>query len=73
MSRRSVPVASAASRPALADSPEVASYLKVTVRTLDQWAWKGLGPKFAKVGRHRRYKWSDVDKWLEDQARAAAA
>jgi excisionase family DNA binding protein len=51
----------------LVDSTEVAAYLNVPARTLDQWAWKGTGPKFAKVGKFRRYKWADVDAWLDDQ------
>ncbi|MDG9673025.1 helix-turn-helix domain-containing protein [Micromonospora sp. DH14] len=57
----------------LATSPEVAKHLGVPVRTLDQWAYKGLGPRFSKVGRHRRYRWNDVEKWLDDQVGAKVA
>jgi excisionase family DNA binding protein len=56
----------------LASSTDVAEYLGVPARTLDQWAYRGLGPRFAKVGRHRRYRWSDVEKWFDEQARTAA-
>lgn len=54
----------------LAKSPEVAEYLGVPVRTLDQWAYKNLGPRYSKIGRHRRYKWSDVEQYVDGQAAA---
>lgn len=57
---------------ALATSAEVAEYLGVPPRTLDQWAYRGTGPRFSKVGRHRRYRWSDLEKWLDDQVPQAA-
>ena len=57
---------------ALATSAEIAEHLGVPVRTLDQWAYKGTGPRWSKVGRHRRYRWSDVERWLDDQAKVAA-
>lgn len=56
----------------LASSADVAEYLGVPQRTLDQWVWRGKGPKFSKVGKHRRYRWSDVENWLDEQAKAAA-
>lgn len=55
----------------LGDTPEVAAYLKVPPRTLDQWAYKGVGPKFSRVGKYRRYRWADVEKWLDEKAGAA--
>jgi predicted DNA-binding transcriptional regulator AlpA len=53
---------------ALATSPEVATHLGISPRTLDQWAWRRTGPKWSKVGRSRRYRWADVEKWVESQA-----
>lgn len=55
----------------LATRKEVAEYLGVPPTTLDQWASRGSGPRYHRVGRHARYRWSDVDKWLELQASAA--
>jgi excisionase family DNA binding protein len=49
----------------LATREEVAKYLKVPSPTLDQWAYRGIGPRYVRVGRHARYRWSDVDQWLE--------
>jgi len=53
-------------------SAEVAAFLGKPVRTLDQWAWRGIGPKFYKVGNVRRYRMSDVEAWLEAQAKQPA-
>lgn len=55
----------------LATSADVAEYLGVPVRTLDVWAYKGIGPRYSRVGRHRRYRWPDLDRWLDDQAQIA--
>jgi excisionase family DNA binding protein len=59
------------SRKPLATTEEVAEFLQKPPRTLDQWAYLGKGPRFAKVGRQRRYRWSDVEKWLDEQSEAA--
>lgn len=47
---------------------EVADFLGVPKRTLDQWAARARGPRFIKVGKHARYRWSDVEAWLEANA-----
>jgi excisionase family DNA binding protein len=54
---------------ALLDSDELAAYLKLPVGTLDQWASRGGGPPFHKVGRHRRYAPADVKAWLAGSRR----
>lgn len=51
------------------DSDELAAYLKVPLATLDQWASRGGGPAFHKVGKHRRYSPADVRAWLAGQRR----
>lgn len=58
---------------ALATRKEVAEYLGVPAATLDQWASRGVGPRYHRVGKHARYRWSDVDKWLELQAGGGGA
>lgn len=50
----------------LATSVEVAQYLQKPKATLDQWAYRGIGPRFIKVGNARRYRWRDVEAWLEE-------
>jgi excisionase family DNA binding protein len=48
---------------------EVAEYMGVPVRTLDRWATRDYGPPYIRVGKHSRYRWSDVDRWLDQQAK----
>lgn len=58
------------------DTPErLAEYLGIPVKTLYQWRHRGVGPRAIKVGRHLRYRPSDVERWLDaqaDQPRAAS-
>lgn len=62
-----------ASRVPLGSTEEVASYLGgIPVKTLIQWRYKGIGPKYLKVGKYVRYRWCDVDAWLVSQERAVA-
>ena len=50
---------------------DLSDRLQVPVRTLDQWAYQGKGPRAIRVGRHRRYLPEDVEAWLNDQKAAA--
>ena len=47
---------------------DLSEYLGVPVNTLYQWRTKGYGPAGRRVGRYVRYRASDVDAWLDDQA-----
>lgn len=49
----------------LATKEEVAAFLRVEPRTLDNWASAGRGPTYVKVGGARRYDMSDVREWAE--------
>lgn len=55
----------------LATAQEIAEYCDVPVGTVYQWSSRGGGPKFIKVGRHLRARWSDVEAWLDSQIIAA--
>ena len=44
---------------------EVAEYLGVAERTLDQWRYRREGPDFLKPGGAVRYRRVDVDRWLD--------
>lgn len=46
---------------------EVAARLRVPPSTLAYWAYRGIGPKYTRVGRGARYRWADVEKWLAEQ------
>ncbi|GAA5176681.1 hypothetical protein GCM10023321_85670 [Pseudonocardia eucalypti] len=54
-------------REPLATRAEVAAYLRMPVKTLAYWASIGEGPAYQRTGRHTRYRWADVDQWLERQ------
>jgi excisionase family DNA binding protein len=56
----------------LATTEEVSEYLNVPVNTLYDWRRRGLGPKGSRVGRFIRYRWSDVDSWLDRQAQGGS-
>jgi excisionase family DNA binding protein len=51
----------------LATRAEVADYLQLPVTTLAQWAYLGTGPRYRVVGKHARYRWSDVEAWLDEK------
>ena len=52
----------------LIDSEDLSKRLGgVSKRTLDQWAYLGVGPRFVKIGRHRRYDPRDVEAWIESR------
>lgn len=59
-------------RQPLGTPEEVAEYIRKPVRTLEQWRYRGVGPRFVKVGRDVRYRWEDVDAYLKAQSKAAA-
>jgi excisionase family DNA binding protein len=47
---------------------DLADYLAVPVATVYRWRHRHEGPKGLRVGRHVRYRRSDVETWLEGQA-----
>lgn len=57
----------------LADTADVSEYLRVPISTLHDWRHRGVGPRAIRVGRHLRYRWSDIETWLEAQSRASEA
>lgn len=57
-----------AARATLGTPIEVSKYLQIPETSLRQWRHKGTGPKWTRVGKHVRYRWTDVERWLESQA-----
>ena len=54
----------------LLDTEALAAELGIHPITLAQWRLvDGKGPAFVKVGRHVRYRRSDIEAWLNDQTR----
>lgn len=49
-------------------SPEdLAEYLDVPVTTIYSWRYRHDGPPGFRVGRHLRFRWRDVEQWIETQ------
>ena len=46
------------------DTPEAASYLKLSAVTLERRRIQGDGPPYCKLGKSVRYRRADLDAWL---------
>ena len=46
---------------------ELAERYGLPVKTPAEWASKGTGPRYAKIGRHVRYRLGDVIEWETKQ------
>ena len=49
----------------------VSEGIGVPETTLAQWRYLGTGPAYIKVGKHVRYRRSDLEAWLDSQTRNA--
>ena len=56
----------------LVDVQEIAAYLEVPVKTLYAWRYRREGPPAFRVGRHLRYRWSDVELWIQQRIEPAS-
>lgn len=59
--------APASDRRPLATPTQLSEFLGIPEKTLEDWRSKQTGPEFIRVGRHVRYRWSAVEKWLTEQ------
>jgi excisionase family DNA binding protein len=57
----------------LLTTEDLAAYVKVPVATTYQWNYRKSGPAAIRVGRHLRYRKSDVDAWLVANTATTAA
>lgn len=57
----------------LADTKEVAEYLRKEPHTLENWRSKGFGPAWIKNGHDVLYRWSDVEEWLSSRQRGGTS
>lgn len=52
----------------LQTADEVSEFLgDVPVKTLARWRWTGEGPRFVRMGKHVRYRRSDVLAWINSR------
>ncbi|RVW04895.1 helix-turn-helix transcriptional regulator [Rhodococcus spongiicola] len=54
-----------AKRPPLATAAEVAEYRRTTEATLAQERYRGIGPRYKKLGKRVFYDWADVYAWVD--------
>jgi len=43
---------------------ELAELLQVSVKTIYDWRYRGLGPTAIRVGRHVRFEPHEIERWL---------
>ena len=48
----------------LLSAQQLADYLEVPLATLYAWRHRGEGPPGFRAGKHLRYRWSDIDRWI---------
>lgn len=81
--QRSLPMSAKAAESAtrsrsLATAAEIAEFLggDFSEKTLANWRSQGKGPKYIKLSGGRggcvRYRWADVNAWLDEKIRGAA-
>ena len=46
---------------------ELAKYLEVPCATIYAWRHRQQGPPGFRVGRHLRFRWRDVERWINDR------
>jgi excisionase family DNA binding protein len=51
---------------------QFAERIGVPVKTTAEWASKGTGPRYARFGKHVRYRLADVTSWEEEQLTPSA-
>ncbi len=52
---------------------QVSDYLGVPLGTLANWRYQGRGPVYVRLGRHVRYRATDVAEWISNQLVRAAS
>ena len=53
--------------PRLLTQQELAEYLGKSTAWCERARWSGNGPRYVKLGRHVRYRETDVTAWIEEQ------
>lgn len=47
---------------------EVADFLGMPVATIHNWRARGIGPRAYRIGKHVRYRLSEVEAWVATRA-----
>ena len=54
----------------LLSAQDLADFLHVPIATIYAWRYRGEGPPGFRVGRHLRYRWTDIQRWLDQRLEA---
>jgi len=57
----------------LLTAEELADFLDVPIKTLYAWRYRGEGPVGFRAGKHLRYRWIDVEGWIDDRIQLTEA
>jgi predicted DNA-binding transcriptional regulator AlpA len=57
-------------RAGMVKAPAVAEYVGTTVANLTRLRSEGKGPNYIRLNRSIRYRWADVDAWVEGNLQA---
>ena len=57
----------------LLTAEDLASFLDIPIKTLYSWRYRGEGPVGFRVGKHIRYRWADIERWIGDRVQAEKA
>lgn len=47
--------------------PQLAKWLRVPEQSVYRWNSTSTGPRYARIGRHVRYRRRDVERWIAAQ------
>ena len=54
----------------LLTAQDLADFLHVPIATIYAWRYRRQGPPGFRVGRHLRYRWADIQQWLDQRLEA---
>ncbi len=57
----------------LVSAQELATYLGVPIGTVYSWRYRREGPPSMRIGRHLRYRWGEVQAWLDNRTMNGAS
>ena len=57
----------------LLTTTEAAAYLRLSPRRLENWRWRGGGPRFRKLGDRVLYVQGELDRWQEARDRVSTS
>lgn len=52
---------------------QVAERYQISPDSLKEWRYKGVGPRYLRIGKRVRYRESDLEQWEQEREAAAGA